>query len=139
MKRPLAIRKLTPADGSLPVSLELCPPSQAKRDDEKNAVTKGDWLCRFRIVQGRRTVIDEQASGSDALQAIVTAIAGLRWRFDRTGLRAHYLNEEALSGTGLPSYMPDGFGRTFDRHLHDILKKEVDAHARDLEAEHRQK
>jgi hypothetical protein len=114
--------------------LELDQPSRASKDVDGTYLVKGDWSCEFRIVQGTRTVIEDLAIGSDALEAIVNAISRLRAQFSRSGLSACW--NEYLGGSGLPAYLPQGFGVEFDRHLEELVKNEVATRARELEAKH---
>jgi hypothetical protein len=107
---------------------------QAAGDSDDRRLVKGDWSCRFRIVQGERIITDDEAIGSDALQAIVNAIACTRGCFNRSGLDAYY--DEDLEGTGLPAYLPQGLGRDFDQQLRCLVEKEVEARAKELEARH---
>jgi hypothetical protein len=128
MANPLAIRTLTPSEGSAAVRLELDQPLQT---------AENDWSCAFRIVEGNQVFVDDEAIGSDALQAIVSAIAGLRWYFDEgrqqgaLNINASWFHDEI--STGLPIYLPQGLGQDFDRHLRELVEKEVRERARELE------
>ena len=135
MNKPIAVRILSTKDGSAPVQLELYHPEHADEDDESRYLVKGTWSCAYKIVRGDVVVAEDAANGSDAMEAIVNALAQLRGRFRMSDIRAHY-HEEDGDGTGLPAYLWSGFGADFDRRLQELVDKEVEARARELEAAH---
>jgi hypothetical protein len=134
LKDPLAVRTLTAPDQSSSVRLEIDHPRQAAEDAEADRLMKGDWSCRFRILQSGSAIIDDFAVGSDALEAIVNAISRLRASYERCGLQAYW--NEHLIGAGLPSYLPEGLGKDFDLHLKQLVDEEVERRARELENRH---
>jgi hypothetical protein len=124
MDKPLAVRTLITPDGAPPVRLELGHPTQTPGEDE-------EWSCPLRIVQGEQVVVQDEGFGSDALQALVNAIAGLRWHFDRSGLTAAWFHDQP--GTGLPLYLARGLGPEFEAHLQGLVDAEVARRARERE------
>jgi hypothetical protein len=117
----LAVRTLATPPGSPVVRLEIDQPS-------KNA---DDWACRLRIFEGDRLVAEDQGTGEDSLGALVNAIAGLRWHFDRSGLTAAWFHDEP--GTGLPIYLPQGMGKEFDQRVRQLVENAVTERSRELE------
>jgi hypothetical protein len=81
--------------------------------------------------------MEDEAIGSDSLQAIISALAGLRWQFDDGPL--HGLLAPAQSwfkdedGPGIPAFVPQGLGSAFDRRLRTIIDDAVRARLRELE------
>jgi hypothetical protein len=119
----LAERSLSrPEPQSPPVRLELDQPCQ----DED-----GDWVCALRVLEGDQVVAQDEGTGSDALGAIISAIAGLKWHFDRSGLNARWFFDEER-GTGIPPYLPQGLGREFDCYLVDLVEAAVRERAQEL-------
>jgi hypothetical protein len=88
-------------------------------------VRKGSWYCQFRIVQGTKIIYEDVATGGDALQAIVIAVQGLRYRYRRSGLRAFW--NEYMEPSGLPLYIPSGAGRRLDRQIERAVKETIES------------
>ena len=122
------------ATGVPSIRLEIDHPSQASADSEEQRLATGEWACRFRILDGSHTVMEDSAVGSDALESIVNAISRLLANFNRRGLQAQW--NEHLNGSGLPAYLPQGFGKDFDQHLEELVEKEIAARPREREAKH---
>jgi hypothetical protein len=95
----------------------------------------GGWSCGLRIAEGDQVIVDDEALGADALQAIVSAIAGLRWHFQQRRFHADTSWFDDEPGTGLPIYLPQGLGREFDRRLRELVDSEVRERTRELELE----
>jgi hypothetical protein len=131
MSDPIATRVLKSLDHPEPVYLELERPELFLSDFPAEGAVKGNWSCAYRIRHGSAVVLEARAVGSDSLQAIVNAITQLRARLSQTGLRAEY--EHAFEGTGLPDYLPQGFGVEFERYLKDLVDREVHKRAKALE------
>jgi hypothetical protein len=123
------------SDGSQPIRIELVVPVEAKKDDETRGIVGGMWTCGFRICRGGDVVAQGEGVGSDALESIVNAIPSLRAAYAKTGFVARW--NEYLPGTGLPAFLPQGFGVEFDEHVEKLVKNAVEARALELEQEHR--
>ena len=132
---PIAARVLKGLDQSGPVHLEIGSPEQSPIDVPAEGLTSGDWVCPFRIRRGTAIFVESRAVGADSLQAIVNAIGQLRSRFGGTGLNAAY--DGTLDGTGLPDYLPQGFGHEFEEYLGELVEREVEIRARALVEAHK--
>lgn len=127
-RRLLAVRELR---GSSVVRLEIDQPTY--RQD------RGLWSCAFRVFDNNRVLVEDAAVGSDALQAIISGIAGLRWQFEDGGGSLHDLLESGQSwfddepGPGLPAFLPQGLGKEFDQRLRSLVADAVKARLRELE------
>jgi hypothetical protein len=132
---PIAVRVLRGLDQSEPVHLEIACPEQSTGDVPEEELTNGDWICTYRIRRGTAVFVESRAAGADSLQAIINAIVQLRNRFSGTGLKAAY--EGTLDGTGLPDYLPQGFGPEFEEYLGELVEREVEIRARALVEAHK--
>jgi hypothetical protein len=132
---PIAVRVLRSLDQSDPVHLEIGCPEQSPGDVPEEGLTNGDWICPFRIRRGTAIFVESRAAGSDSLQAIVNAIGQLRSRFSGTGLKAAY--DGTSDWTGLPDYLPQGFGAEFEEYLAEFVEREVEMRARALVEAHK--
>jgi hypothetical protein len=133
---PIAVRVLRGLDQSDPVHLEIACPVQSLGDVPEEGLTTGDWVCTYRIRRGTAVFVESRAAGSDSFQAIINAITQLRNRFSGTGLKAAY-EEGTLDGTGLPDYLPQGFGYEFEKYLGELVEREVEIRARALVEAHK--
>lgn len=130
MDDTIAVREFVRLDGRSVIRIELCRPSASIENNE--------WLCRFRIVDGGVVAVDDHSFGSDSLQAVVSAIAGIRWQFEHGPLNGvlnkdeSWFKDESRS-TGLPIYLPQGLGYEFDRRLRELVEGEIARHLRELE------
>lgn len=131
---PIAARVLRSLDQSEPVHLELGCPEQSLGDTPAEGRTNGDWVCTYRIRRGTAIFVESRAAGSDSLQAIVNAISQLRIRFSGCGLNAAY--DGTSDWTGLPDYLPQGFGVEFEEYLGALVEREVEIRARALVVAH---
>lgn len=93
-----------------------------------------EWECPFRI-KGAGLAIVEFGRGVDAMQALITALQGIRYFLDKTGL--------ALSWDGLPVHiafprsLPPSLHPTFTRRLERLVDRELARHVRALKARHK--
>jgi hypothetical protein len=120
---PLAVRTLKVPQGAPAVRLEMDHPSQD---------AEGEWVCKFRIWADDSPIAEDEAVGSDAFAAIVSAMAGLKWHFERKELKGRWHFD--AEGTGLPSYLPEGMGKDFDQKIRDMVAGAVAERHRALEA-----
>jgi hypothetical protein len=99
----------------------------------------GFWSCAFRVFENDLLLASDAAIGSDALQAIISGISGLRWQFEDGGGSLHELLEPGQfwfddePGPGLPAFLPQGLGKEFDQHLRNVIADAVKARLRELE------
>ena len=101
--------------------------------------TKGhqDWECPFRI-KGAGLARLEFGYGVDALQALTTALEGIRAILDEIG------KPLAWSGvlpdhTGFQRMIPIGSGPELSARLERLVDREVNRHVRQLERRHKQR
>jgi hypothetical protein len=115
------------------------------RDDPRRVITvsigsprrhRGDddeWECPFRITgAGVRRL--EYGRGLDAMQALITALAGIRHVLDETGLPAVWPNEDAPD-TGFPRSIPIMLGALTTR-LERLVDRELEKDLERLQAKH---
>jgi hypothetical protein len=98
---------------------------------------RGHWSCAFRVLGDDRLLVEDEAIGSDALQAIISGISGLRWQFDDGPLYGFLAPGQSWfedePGPGLPLILPQGLGKEFDLRLRQMVDDAVKARLRELE------
>lgn len=97
----------------------------------------GDWACPFRIRGGGLSIVDA-GYGVDSLQALTTALDGIRVRLDESGLALGWKvgpeREAVFDGeTGLARTIPIALGPVFRRRLERLLDRELRAEMQRLE------
>jgi hypothetical protein len=94
-----------------------------------------DWECPFRI-KGPGVARLEFGYGVDALQALMTALEGIRFVLDEIG------KPLAWSGvlpdhTGFQRFIPISPGPAFSARLERLVDRELNRHIRQLERRHK--
>jgi hypothetical protein len=95
--------------------------------DHKIIVTVGaprrieadNWLCPYRI----EGIVDSgihYSYGVDALQALILALAGIRYDLDQTKRRFIWFADDH----GIPRQVPTGYGMTFERRVERAIHRE---------------
>jgi uncharacterized protein DUF6968 len=77
------------------------------------------WLCPYHI-EGIVESGLHYAYGVDALQALVLAMAGIRWNLGNTGRDFIWF----AGDHGIPHQVPTGFGKTFQRRVERAILRE---------------
>src|SRR6059036_3868983 len=96
-----------------------------------------DWECPFRI-KGPGVARLEFGYGVDALQALTTALEGIRWMLDEIG------KPLAWSGvlpdhTGFQRIIPIAAGPEISARLERLVDRELNRHVRQLERRHKKR
>ena len=82
-----------------------------------------DWECPFRI-RGAGLTSLEYGYGVDSVQALTTALEGIRAVLDRSGQSLSW--EGVLpDDTGFQRFIPISFGTSFSRRLERLLDREM--------------
>jgi hypothetical protein len=87
----------------------------------------GDWECPFRI-RGSGFALAESGYGVDSMQALTTALEGIRALLDET-----FGSVEWEEGAGFQRSIPISFGGAFSRRLERLVDRECKRHLRQLE------
>jgi hypothetical protein len=95
--------------------------------DHKITVTVGaprrveadHWLCPY-LIQGIVESGINYSYGVDALQSLLSALAGIRWDLEQTKRHFIWLGDDH----GLPRLVPTGLGRTFQKRMERAIEKE---------------
>ncbi len=94
----------------------------------------GDWECPFRI-----TGLGVQYGyGIDAIQALTTAIEGVRVMLERTGKRFSWLKGEP-GYTGFDRLIPSSLGAKFNVRLNLMIDREITKFVNGLERVHQKR
>jgi hypothetical protein len=126
----IAERKLVVGDrGTRTVVVSLGRPRPAGVDLE--------WECPFRI-KGAGLDTVEFGRGIDAMQALVTALEGIRYVLDQTGLALTW-KDGIPDHTGFQRGIPVVLGATFAKRLERLVDREVARHVRTLETRHKRR
>ena len=124
----IAKRKLLAGDGDTrTVVVSLGRPRPSGFDME--------WECPFRI-KGPELEIVEFGRGIDTMQALVTALEGIRYFLDQTGLTLTW-KDGFTDHTGFQRGIPVVLGATLAKRLERLVDREVARHVRSLEARHK--
>jgi hypothetical protein len=94
-----------------------------------------EWECPFRI-KGAGLDTLEFGRGVDTMQALVTALEGIRYVLDQTGLALTW-KDGLPDHTGFQRGIPVLFGATFAKRLERLVDREIARHVRTLEARHK--
>lgn len=121
----IAMRQLSAA-GARKVTVSLGKPRRMKSGE--------DWECPFRIGGlGGRAV--QYGYGVDAIQALTTALEGIRVTLERSGKRLSWIGGNA-SDSGFERSVPSALGVDFSRRLNRIVDREVAQFVRVQERRH---
>ena len=123
----LGARRLSVLGTGRPVTVTLGKPRKSRRHP------RIDWECPYRIV-GLRLRGVQSGYGMDALQALTTALTGIRITLERSRRRLSWL-ETGETGFELAF----GFGAAFNTRLNRVIEREFAAHVRVLERRSRQR
>lgn len=92
----------------------------------------GDWECLFHVTgQGV-----QRGYGVDAIQALSTALEGIRVMLERSGQQFSWLGGEY---TGFDRLVTTSFGAKFNARLNRIIDREFARLVKDLERAHKKK
>jgi hypothetical protein len=93
-----------------------------------------DWECPFRIAGlGGRVV--EYGYGVDAIQALTTALEGIRVALERSGKRLSWIGGNP-GDAGFERPVPSALGLHFSRRLNRMIDREVARFVRVQERRH---
>lgn len=90
-----------------------------------------EWECPFRI-KGRGLKIVEFGRGVDAMQALTTALDGIRYFLDQTNLALSWENG-IPNHTGFQRSITIALGATFAKRLERLVDREIARHVRTLQ------
>ena len=95
-----------------------------------------DWACPFRIRGGGLSIV-ETGFGVDSMQALATALEGIRYHLDQTGLSLGWRvgpgREGVYSGeTGFTRAIPIAFGPASHRRLERLVDRGLRAEVQRL-------
>jgi hypothetical protein len=96
-----------------------------------------EWECPFRI-KGAGLDTLEFGRGVDAMQALVTALEGIRYILDQTGLALTW-KDGIPDHTGFQRGIPVSLGATFAKRLERLVDREVARHVRTLQTRHQRR
>jgi hypothetical protein len=91
----------------------------------------GDWECPFRI-SGSGVSIVEFGYGVDSMQALTTALDGIRALLDE-----NFGSLEWEENAGFQRSIPILFGAAFSRRLERLVDREINRHVRQLKRRRR--
>lgn len=95
-----------------------------------------DWECPFRISGlGVRGV--QYGFGVDAIQAMTTALEGIRVTLEQSGQRLSWVG--GPDDTGFERLVATSFGPQFTRRLNSMIDREIARFVRILELRHRKR
>jgi hypothetical protein len=77
------------------------------------------WLCPF-LIRGIVESGIHYAVGSDALQSIIMALAGIRLYLNQTGRQFIWFGDDH----GIPRHVPTDYGRTFAQRVDRAIERE---------------
>ena len=126
MRRPfgpaIAERRLVSRkDEALRVRVALGRPRPGK--------SEGEWECPFRI-QGPGVSVVEFGYGVDSMQALTTALEGIRATIDQKFTSLAW--DGLLDDTGFQRFIPITFGGAFSRRLERLVDRECALYLRQL-------
>jgi hypothetical protein len=91
--------------------------------------SEGEWECPFRI-QGPGASVVEFGYGVDSMQALTTALEGIRAIIDEKFTSLAW--DGLLDDTGFQRFIPITFGRAFSRRLERLVDRECALYVRQL-------
>ena len=115
---PIAERVLTTDDGRAVTVVIYAP-------EPDPASQHGDWRCAFRLTGALDA--DAYGHGLDALSALESSIQGARKYLDDSGLSLTWAGGEP-GDHGIPSIVPQFFGRAFAKDIEDEIARRIAAH-----------
>ena len=121
----IGVRHLSGA-GSRKVTVSLGKPRRMRRGE--------DCECPFRI-GGLGGSAVQYGYGVDAIQALTTALEGIRVTLDRSGKRLAWIGGDA-GDPGVERPVPSALGLNFSRRLNRIIDREVAQFLREQERRH---
>jgi len=115
--RPIA-RRILSEDGvigrKIVVSIGLPRPDRLSKH--------GDWKCPF-LIEGMGEPKVEQAYGVDSLQALISAITGLRVRLEQSGRNFFWFDPNI--GADIPLYVPTVWGKRLVERVSLAIERET--------------
>jgi len=96
-----------------------------------------DWECPFRI-KGAGVARLEFGYGVDALQALTTALEGIRWMLDEIGKPLAW-GGVLPDHTGFQRIIPIAAGPEISARLERLVDRELNRHVRQLERRHKKR
>ena len=87
-------------------------------------VGREEWECPISIKGLNPSPTTQSAHGVDSLQAL---LLGIRWAYlllKQSGLEFAWLGDSELSPTGIPQFVPDDFGKEFERRVELAIERE---------------
>lgn len=132
MRRPfgtiIGVRRLSRAGSQKGPTVILGKPRRM-RDGE-------DWECPFRIEGlGSRSRGIQYGYGVDAIQALTTALEGIRVTFEQSGKRLSWIGGRP-GDPGFERPVPTSLGLEFSRRLNRIIDREIARFVRIQERRH---
>lgn len=83
----------------------------------------GEWSCAFHI-SGAGLMIADRVYGVDALQALLLAAEAVRIHLEQSGITFSWCGGEP-GDTGIPRFVPIGFGSEFSRLMDRVVDREI--------------
>jgi hypothetical protein len=93
-----------------------------------------DWACRI-VISNIGMTDPLLAYGVDPMQAVILALEGVRVTLSNTGTSWRWIHAEP-DETGIPKFVPIGFGRKFASHLESLIDAETEKLADAAERRH---
>jgi hypothetical protein len=81
------------------------------------------WICPF-AVEGSRITGVKRATGEDSLQALISAIEGVRATFEESSRQFFWLDPSC--GPFIPRYVPVNLGTDFERRAIRAIERETE-------------
>jgi hypothetical protein len=96
-----------------------------------------DWECPFQIT-GLRARGIEFGHGVDAIQALTTALEGIRIRLEQSGQRLSWVGGQP-GDPGFERPVTTSFGPGFSKRVNRMVDREITRFVRALERRHRKR
>ena len=80
------------------------------------------WECPF-LIKGLGESTAQRGSGVDAIQALITAIQGIRVSLEKSGRKLFWLDPN--TGPDIPLYFPPSFGKQYEERLRLAIERET--------------
>jgi hypothetical protein len=96
---------------------------------------KQDWECPFRVVGlGVRSV--QYGYGVDSMQALATALEGIRVTLEKSGTRFTWIGSSEPGDAGFERLVTTSFGVRFTQRLNRLIDKEIKSLVEGLKRRH---